>query len=74
MVPSVYPRIDQLMRKNKMSRTDLAVASGLSMNAVYNKLHGVYGWKLDEAIAVKQALKTDLPLETLFEKKEATKW
>lgn len=74
MVPSVYPRIDQLMRRNKMSRTDLAVASNLSMNAIYNKLHGVYGWKLSEAIAVKQALKTDLPLETLFEKKEAIKW
>lgn len=53
-----------------MSRTDLAVASNLSMNAIYNKLHGVYGWKLSEAIAVKQALKTDLPLEELFERRD----
>ena len=70
MIPSVYPRIDQLMRKNKMSRTDLSVASGLCMNAIYNKLHGTYEWKLSEAIAIKQALKTDLPLEELFERRD----
>ena len=53
-----------------MTRTDLAVATGLHEHTIYSKLHGDYKWKLDEAILVKEALKTDLPLEELFERRD----
>ena len=47
---------------------ELAKACGVSYVSLRRKLCGESPWLLEECIAVKEALKSDMPIETLFER------
>lgn len=53
-----------------LSIQELADASGISYVSMRRKLRGEAPWQLEECMAVKKALNSDLPIETLFEKRE----
>lgn len=57
------------MIQHDMSIKELAAASGLTYVSLRRKMRDEAPFLLKECIAIKQALKSDMPLETLFEKK-----
>lgn len=65
-----YMRVYVDMMMQGMNLIDLATASGISYVSMRRKLRGESPWFLEECIAVKEALHSDLPIETLFEKRE----
>lgn len=66
MRKSVYPVLQSVITRNGFSLTYISDASGLEIHNLQNKIYGRYDLKLWEAIAIKQAVMSDMPLEELF--------
>lgn len=66
MRKSVYPVLQSVINRNGFSLTYISDASGLEIHNLQNKIYGRYDLKLWEAIAIKQAVMSDMPLEELF--------
>ena len=66
MRKSVYPVLQSVINCNSFSLTYISDASGLEIHNLQNKIYGRYDLKLWEAIAIKQAVMSDMPLEELF--------
>ena len=65
-----YPNLKREMKNKGMNLKDLSKASGIRYNSLTEKMRGVNTMFLRDAVKIKNALKTDVPLEVLFEKKE----
>lgn len=65
-----YPMLKAIMKEKKLSLTELSAKTGIRYNTLSEKLRGNSVVYLNEALAIKQAVGTDIPLEVLFEKKE----
>lgn len=63
----IYPKVEELMNAKGISYSYIAFKIGEDIHTVIRKLRGDRGMKLWEAIAMKRALKSDLPLEELFQ-------
>lgn len=66
----IFCNLECEMLFNNMSIKELADASGMTYVSILRKLRGESPWQLEECMAVKKALNSDLPIETLFERKE----
>lgn len=66
MRKSVYPVLQSVINRHGFSLTYISDASGLEIHNLQNKIYGRYDLKLWEAIAIKQAVMSDMPLEELF--------
>lgn len=64
---SVFPRLQSLINRRGYSLTYISDASGIEIHNLQNKIYGKYALKLSEAIAIKEAVMSDLPLEELFQ-------
>lgn len=64
---SVFHRLKSVINRRGFSLTYISDASGLEIHNLQNKLYGKYDLKLWEAIAIKEAVMSDLPLEELFQ-------
>lgn len=64
---SIFPKLQSVINRHGMSLTYISDASGLEIHNLQNKLYGKYELKLWEAIAIKEAVMSDLPLEELFQ-------
>ena len=64
----IFPRLQSVINQRGFSLSYISDASGLEIHNLQNKLYGRYEMKLREAIAIKQAVMSDLPLEVLFQK------
>jgi hypothetical protein len=63
---SIFPKLQSEINQKGMSLMYIADASGLEIHNLQNKIYGKYDLKLWEAIAIKEAVMSDLPLEELF--------
>lgn len=63
---SVFPRLQSVINRHGFSLTYIADAAGMEIHNLQNKLYGKYDIRLWEAIAIKEAVMSDLPLEELF--------
>ena len=66
----MYPNIKAELARKDMTMVDLSNATGIRYQTLVSKLKGNYQVTIPEAISIKQALRVDMPLEVLFEKKE----
>ena len=66
MTASVFPEVTQLMEAQGMNYSYIAHIVGVDIHYVIKKLRGERMLKLWEAIEIKRALKTDMPVEELF--------
>lgn len=64
----MYNTIEFLIKKNGFSKKYIANALGLSQDSLQSKLSGVSCFTLDEAILLKDCLKTEKSIEELFSK------
>lgn len=65
-----FPRLVYQMLMKKWTMQDLSDATGMNYNTLRRKMYNQSAFLLDEAIAIKKALKCDLPIEMLFERNE----
>lgn len=49
---SVYPNLDDQIKKQRLSYTALARIAGISRSGLYRRLWGETNWKLPEAIRI----------------------
>jgi len=64
----VFKNVLLKMNENGMGMCDLADACGMTYPSIRRKLRGEGGITLEECLAVKAALQSDMPLEKLFER------
>lgn len=67
---SIFPKLQSEINRLGLSLSYISDASGLEIHNLQNKLYGKYDMKLWEAIAIKEAVMTDMPLEELFGRTE----
>ena len=60
---SVFPKLQSEINRKGMSLLYISDASVLEIHNLQNKLYGKYDLKLWEAMAIKEAVMSDLPLE-----------
>lgn len=65
----MYPQVNVELAKANMNRRDLANAIGMPYNTLLMKLAGKTIITLDEAMEIKDKLKSELPVEVIFKKK-----
>lgn len=65
---TVYDTIELLIKENTFSKECIANALSLSQDTLQAKLSGVSCFTLDEAILLKNCLKTEKSIEELFSK------
>lgn len=65
----MYPNFEAERARADMTLEDLVKEIGGTIGSLSNKLRGVYNLSFDDAVALKRALKTEIPLEVLFEKR-----
>lgn len=63
---SIFPKLQSEINQKGMSLMYIADASGVEIHNLMNKIYGKYELKLSEAIAIKEAVMSDLPIEELF--------
>lgn len=66
MTETAFPAVTALMEEQGMNYSYLAHRVGVDIHHVIKKLRGQRMLKLWEAIEIKRALKTNMPLEKLF--------
>ena len=66
----MYPNLRGEMARKNITLTKLAEELGIRLGTLSSKNAGKTPFTLDEAMAIKEALKTDIPLEELFEREE----
>lgn len=62
----MFDNLEAELRRKKVLRRDLAENLDLTIGTVSQKLNGKAPITLTEAVAIKQFLKVDIPLEKLF--------
>lgn len=62
----MYKNIEAEIARNDLTRKEIAETLGLSISTVSLKLNGKASITLNEAIKLKKLLKTNMPLEELF--------
>lgn len=62
-----FKAVEKLMLERGISTLQLSKITGIEMHTLYKRLNGAREIKLYEAILIKTSLKTDMPLEKLFE-------
>lgn len=67
----VYPNVAAEMARNGVRQVDLADALKIAGQTLSYKLNGRSEFTLLEASNIKAFLKSDLPIEVLFERKES---
>lgn len=67
----MYKNVKAEMARQEMTIGDLATAIGMDYQALWLRLKGKATISVETAVKIKNALKTDVPIEVLFEKKEA---
>ena len=63
---SIFPKLQSEINRKGLSLTYISDASGLEIHNLQNKIYGKYDLKLWEAISIKNAIFSDLPMEELF--------
>lgn len=66
----MYPNIKAELARKGMTIVDLSNATGIRYQTLSEKLRGNYAITVNEAKAIKDALKVKTPIEVLFERKE----
>ena len=66
----MYPNIKAELARKGMTIVDLSNATGIRYQTLSEKLRGNYAITVNEAMAIKDALKVKTPIEVLFERKE----
>ena len=64
---SIFPHVQGIINRKGLSLIYIADAAGLEIHNLQSKLYGKYDLKLWEAIAIKEAIGSELPLEVLFD-------
>lgn len=65
----MYPNLKAELARRGLTLENVACSLGKTVAAVSNKMRGVVPFTYDETVKIKtDVLKTDLPLETIFEK------
>lgn len=64
-----YKNVDKIMREKNISAHKLALMTGIQTHTMLKRLRGKTMIKLDEALMIKAALGTDMPIEKLFERR-----
>ena len=64
----VFRNVLALMLLVGMTRKEFADVLGISVGTLHNKLNGVTPFTLDEAIKIKQVLKSSKPIEEIFKR------
>ena len=67
----MYPNFEAERARANLTLEDLTNEIGGTVASLSNKLRGIYALTFADAVALKKAVKTDVPLEFLFEKREA---
>ena len=62
----VFPKLNAYISVRGYRIQDLAKQLRISRTCLYNKMHGLAPFTLDEAILLKQILSANIPLEILF--------
>ncbi len=65
----MYPNFEAERARAGLTLEDLVKDVGGSVASLSSKLRGVYSLSFADAVALKKALKTNVPLEELFEKR-----
>ena len=68
----MYRNVDAELKRNGMTRGELAVALNVAPSTLSFKLNGKTIITLGEAKRIKEILGTDMPLEVLFAQSQAT--
>lgn len=68
----MYKNVDAELKRNGMTRGELAVALNVAPSTLSFKLNGKSIITLDEAKRIKEILGVDMPLEVLFATAAAT--
>lgn len=66
----MYPNVRAEMARQGLSVADIADALNISLSTMYGKLKGEYPITLIEAKAIKKVVKSEDPIEKLFEFRE----
>ena len=66
---AIFFRLEYLLLLEGLDIKGLAEAAGMTYVTLRRKLRGEASFLLDECFAIKKALNTDMPIETLFEKR-----
>lgn len=66
-VKRMYPNVRAEMARHRITGQMLADHVGITAETMSLKLNGKAKLTLSEAFAIKEALKTDMPMEILFE-------
>lgn len=64
----MYSNLKAEIARKGINRKELAKMAGMSDSSLSLKMSGKVQFKFDDVVQIKKALKTDIPLETLFEK------
>ena len=64
----MYKNVKAQIILSGLSRKDLAQKLGIQYNTLNHKLSGKSVFTLDEAMAIKRILGSNIPIEQLFEK------
>lgn len=63
----MYPNLNAEMARHNITRGELGEAIGWAPSTTSNKLNGKADITLNEAKEIKRIVKTELPIEELFE-------
>lgn len=65
----MYPNLKAELARRRLTLEDVGKCLGKTVGAVSNKMRGIVPFTYDETLRIKvDLLKTDIPLETLFER------
>lgn len=62
----IFPVLSGIMRRKKLTVTDIAHIAGISIPSAYGKMSGKTDWTLTEMKKIKEALRCRESLDTLF--------
>lgn len=66
----MYPNLRAELARRRITFSHLASMIGVTVGTMSQKNGGKASFTLDEAIAIKNVLETDMPLEELFQREE----
>lgn len=62
----MYENVERLIFEKKLKKSDIAHEVGITYNTLLLKLSGKYKFTLDEAVALRNILDPDMPIEEMF--------
>lgn len=63
-----YPRLVAVLKQRKIRQYHVAAHMGMSGAVFSNKMNGKSPWSIEDAVAIKEYLETEIPIEKLFER------